>query len=137
MATALLIGGWFAIGCQSNNNTAEPQTDAPVTLKTNQSTRIGQDVTMHVTSIQDSRCPANVTCVRYGSANVEFTLAKNNDHQTGSLCLGECGQGLKDKDTTTVQLGGSSYRVVLSEVRPFPGTGTSDTKPEAVIQLLK
>ena len=137
MATALLIGSWFAIGCQSNNTTAEPQVNTPVSLKTNQSSRLGQDVTVQVTKIEDSRCPANAVCIRYGNANVEFTLAKGTDQQSGQLCLGECGQGLKAKDTTTVQLGDSKYSVILSEVRPYPGTSTSDTKPEAVIQVLK
>ncbi|UFH53002.1 hypothetical protein [Spirosoma sp. KNUC1025] len=136
MALALLIGGSVVIGCQSNNNTAEPQTNSPVTLKANQSARLGQDVTVKATSIQDSRCPANAVCIRYGSANVQFIIEKGSNNQTGSLCLGDCGKGVKDKDTTTVQLGGISYRVVLSEVRPYPGTSSSDTKPEAVIQLL-
>ena len=137
MATALLIGGWLAIGCKPDDNTTEPQATTPVSVKANQSTRIGQAITVQVTSIQDSRCPANALCIRYGSANVDFTLEKDGSQQMGSLCLGECGKGLKSADTTTVQLAGSPYRVVLSEVRPYPGTGTSDTKPEAVIQLLK
>ncbi|WP_420151674.1 hypothetical protein [Spirosoma sp.] len=137
IATAFLISGWFAIGCHSNNNTAEPQTNIPVTLKANQSARLGEDVTVQATRIEDSRCPANAICIRYGSANVEFVLEKGSDRQSGTLCLGECGQGLKNADTTTIQLGGSNYRVVLSEVRPYPGTSTPDAKPEAVLQLLK
>ncbi|MBD2755593.1 hypothetical protein [Spirosoma validum] len=137
MVTALLIGSCLAVGCQSNNHTAEPQSNTPVVLTANQSTRIGQDVAVQVTSIQDSRCPANALCIRYGSAKVGFILANDNEQQTGDLCLGECGKGLKDKDTTAVQLSGTTYRVVLSEIRPYPGTGSPDVKPEAVIQVLK
>lgn len=137
MATALIIGSWLTIGCQSNTTTAEPQADTPVAVKANQSARIGQDVIVQVTSIQDSRCPANAVCIRYGSADVAVVLQKGNEQQTGSLCLGECGQGIKVKDTTTIQLGDIRYQIVLSDVRPYPGTSSPDTKPEAVIQVLK
>lgn len=139
MVIALLIGSSLAVGCQSNNNTAEPQSSTSVVLTANQSTRVGQDVSVQVTSIQDSRCPANALCIRYGSAKVGFILASESEQQTGELCLGECknGKEIQNKDTTAVQLGGTTYRVVLSEIRPYPGIGSPDVKPEAVIQVLK
>lgn len=91
---------------------------------------------MQVTSIQDSRCPADAMCTRNGSVQVEFVLEKEGTRQMGKLCLGECGQESNSTDTTAVQLGDHTYHVVLKEVRPYPGTSASDTKPEALIQLL-
>lgn len=132
----LLTGGWLAVGCSRNNPTAEPLLNKPVSIAANQTERVGQDVTVEVERIQDSRCPANALCIRYGSADVAFTLTKGSDRQPGRLCLGECTQGLRTQDTTVVSVGGSRYRVVLNEVRPYPGTGAPDAKQEAVIRVL-
>lgn len=131
------MGSGLMIGCTRNTPTAESLSGKPVAMATNQATRVGEDVTVQVERIQDSRCPANVVCIRYGSANVAVTLTKGSDRQTGQLCLGDCAPALKAQDTTVVAVGGSTYRVILSEVRPYPGTGATDAKQEAVIRILK
>ena len=135
-AAVLLTWGWLAAGCTRNSPTAEPLSGKPVSMTANQATRVGPDVTVQVTTIEDSRCPANALCIRYGSANVAVTLTKGSDRQTGQLCLGECASAMKAADTTAIAVGGSTYRVLLSEVRPYPGTGTPGTKSEAIIRVL-
>lgn len=131
-----LTGGWLVAGCNPNSPNAEPLSDRPIPMIVNQSTRVGQAVTVEVSRIQDSRCPANALCIRYGSTEVQFTLTKGSDHQRGNLCLGECASAMKAQDTTVVPVGGRRYRVVLSEVRPYLGTGEPNARQEAVIQVL-
>ncbi|GAB3553347.1 hypothetical protein [Spirosoma fluminis] len=133
---AVLLSGLAAVGCQqTTQNAAQPSESVVVGIK--QSARIGQSVSVQVDTIQDSRCPANAICIRAGNADVSFTLTDGTNRQSGSLCLGECKPGPKDKDSTTVQLGTDRYLVLLSEVRPYPGTDPANTRQEAVIKVKK
>lgn len=133
-----LLGGLAVAGCQKTATVATPQTNQPVAIAVNGSARVAENVTVQVDKIEDSRCPANVVCIRYGNANVSFALSKETARQSGTLCLGECGtKGLHDKDSTTVQLGSEQYKVVLTEVRPYPGTPTTETKQTAVLTVTK
>ncbi len=131
-----LVGGLLAAGCQKAvQNVTMPYGSVVVGIK--QSARVGQDVTVQVDSIQDSRCPVNADCIWAGNAVVRFTLSDQTNHQPGSLCLGACGQSLKVRDSVNVLLGSDRYQVVLTEVRPFPGTDPKNTQPQAVIQVKK
>ncbi|MGA0555128.1 hypothetical protein ACO2Q8_00630 [Larkinella sp. VNQ87] len=130
----LLLLGLLAIGCEKDNKVAPTENNQAVTVKVNQAARVKQNVTLNVDSITDSRCPANASCVWYGNAQVKFTLKNETQSQSGELCLGQCGQQLKGRDAVTLQLGSTSYEVILSEVSPFPGL--EDGKPkEAVITV--
>ncbi|RRB06796.1 hypothetical protein [Larkinella rosea] len=131
----LLLVGLLAVGCEKDKTVTPAEESKPVTVKINQSARVQQDVTLNVESISDSRCPANALCVWLGNATVKFTLKKDAQTQSGELCLGQCGQQLKNRDVVTVQLGGESYDVALSEVKPFPGTQPDGTPKEAVITV--
>jgi hypothetical protein len=133
---AALLSGLAAVGCQqTTQDAAQPSESVTVGIK--QSARVGQTVSVQVDTIQDSRCPANAICIRAGNADVSFTLTDGTNRQTGALCLGECKAGPKDKDSTTIQLGNDRYQVLLTEVRPYPGTDPNNTKPQAVIKVKK
>ncbi|CCH52756.1 hypothetical protein BN8_01778 [Fibrisoma limi BUZ 3] len=135
----ILLGGLLAVGCQgSNENEALPQDRASLVMAASQSARVGQNATLQVEKIEDSRCPANVVCIRYGNVNVSYTLSQETESRQGILCLGDCGNGpQKTRDSTLVQLGSDRYQLVLTEVRPYPGTSPVEVKPEAVIQVKK
>ncbi len=134
----VLLGGLAVAGCQQDTTITTPQFDKPVSLSVNGSARVGQDVLLQVSKIEDSRCPANALCIRYGNANVAFSLNNSAARQTGTLCLGECaGKGMQVSDSTSVQLGSDRYRVILTDVQPYPGTTSSDTKPTAIMRVMK
>ncbi|GAB3938058.1 hypothetical protein [Larkinella terrae] len=131
----LLLVGLLAVGCEKDKSVTPAEESKPVTVKINQSARVNQNVTLNVESINDSRCPANALCVWLGNATVKFSLKNDSEVQTGELCLGQCGQQLKNRDAVTVQLGGVNYEVALSEVKPFPGTQPDGTPKEAVVTV--
>jgi hypothetical protein len=135
---AVLLGGLTIPSCQNSTTEATPAyTNQPVAVALNTTARVGQDVTVHVDDIQDSRCPADAICIRYGNVDVTFTISRNQVRQTGKLCLGDCGgKDLKGRDSTTVRLGSDQYQVVLNEVRPYPNTADT-TKPTAVLAVTK
>ncbi|RIV21206.1 hypothetical protein DYU11_17425 [Fibrisoma montanum] len=132
----LLLGGLLAVGCQSSvENEALPQDKGSLVVAASQSARVGEDATLQIEKIEDSRCPANVVCVRFGNANVFYLLSQGTESREGILCLGDCGVPQKTQDSTTVQLGTERYQLILKEVRPYPGTSPVEVKPEAVIQV--
>lgn len=133
--SGLLLVGLLAFGCEKDKTVTPAEESKPVTVKINQSARVQQNVTLNVDSINDSRCPANALCVWLGNATVKFSLKTDSQTQTGELCLGQCGQQLKNRDVVTVQLGGQSFDVTLSEVKPFPGLEPDGTPKEAVISV--
>lgn len=133
----LLLIGLLAVGCEKDNKIAPTEDNKPVTVRVNQTARVKQNVTLNVDSITDSRCPANALCVWFGNAQVKFTLNNGSQSQSGELCLGQCGQQFKNRDTFTAQLGSESYEVILSEIKPFPGLEPDGTPQEAVITVNK
>lgn len=130
----LVVGTILFSACKSNETTP---TDS-LSLGLHQSGRLGSDVVVRVDSIQDSRCPVNVVCVWAGQAKVNLSLKKDSDSTAVRLSLGaDPGSTNKRPDSTTVSLKSETYKVILREVNPFPGT-TSSTQPQtAVVQVTK
>ncbi|GAB3692544.1 hypothetical protein GCM10027592_11600 [Spirosoma flavus] len=127
--------------CKSGDSQATDQVPPAdkVILGTDQSARIGSQIVVHVESIQDSRCPANVTCVWAGQAKVQVNLSKDTDSKTVQLILGPDLQNRENKrpDSTGVTLANEVYKVVLREVTPYPeATSTTESK-KAVVQVSK
>ena len=85
---------------------------------------------LHLSAQQltDSRCPANVTCVHYGSAALVLSASNSqgkNDHIL--LCIGDCGVGgMRTMHTVTAAVGETAYRFSLVEVKPFSGQEKKD-----------
>lgn len=134
VVSLLALTGLLGASCQREAGGVGPGAEK-VVVATAKSARLKQDVVLTVDKIEDSRCPANAVCVWYGSAKVLLTLKKDSEQRTAELCLGQCDQKMKDRDVTTVTLGGRAYEVTLTEVRPFPGTTPTPQQPEAVIEV--
>lgn len=130
MLLALTLGA-----CQRDSVKAQAETSDPVVVSMSKSARVKQSGELKVTKIEDSRCPANVVCIQYGSAKVFFTLTNNGASKTGELCLGQCGSTLKSQDTAALEVGGTQFEILLTEVRPFPGTSPTPVEPEAVVKI--
>lgn len=80
---------------------------------------------LHVTAQQlyDSRCPANATCVQYGSASLVLSASNSQGKADNiQLCIGACGAGgIHSTHSVTVAVGETAYIFRLVEVQPFPG----------------
>lgn len=136
LRSLLALGGISTLMFIACQRTETSPTDR-VSVSVNQSARIGADVVVRADSIQDSRCPVNVTCVWAGQAKVKLELSKGADSQTLHLILdGSASRNNANRlDSTQVSLAGQNYKVVLREVNPYPGTGSTDQPKSAVVQV--
>jgi hypothetical protein len=94
-------------------------------------------IEIQVLNISDSRCPSDVTCVRFGEAEVKVAVNGLQEKATlVDLCIGDCPQytaGFRDTDTVEVTLDHVLYEVILLDVIPFPTTtNQSDTKKACI-----
>ncbi|WP_223834185.1 hypothetical protein [Spirosoma profusum] len=146
MFTTRIIGflaaGLITIAsCKSGDSLSNDQVPPAdkVSLGLDQSARIGSQIVVRVESIQDSRCPANVTCVWAGQAKVQVNLSKDTDSKTVQLILGQDLQNKENKrpDSTGVTLANEVYKVVLREVSPYPETTQTTEPKKAVVQVTK
>ncbi|GAB2589104.1 hypothetical protein [Spirosoma areae] len=127
----LILGTVVFSACKSPETTPTDR----VSVGLNQSARLGSDVVVQVDSIQDSRCPANVVCIWAGEAKVKLALSKNSDSKVVRLVLGA---DVKARlDSTNVSLANQSYKVILREVNPYPGTSADGQPQMAVVQVTK
>ena len=68
-------------------------------------------------SLNDSRCPANVTCVWAGVAIVKLTVTVNSNIHSFRLST-LAGKAFPPYDTTV-----ANHRFQLMKVEPYPSTG--------------
>jgi hypothetical protein len=123
----------FILGCKPSETT--PAATDRIALGASQSARLGSNVSVRVHVIQDSRCPANLTCIWGGEAKVSLALSKSGDSHTLELILGR--SGAKRSDSTQIALSGKTYKVILREVNPYPVSPATGPPPTAVIQVTK
>jgi hypothetical protein len=97
----------------------------------NGTTKVCRGVTLHVNSIQDSRCPKGAQCIWAGQADVQLRLSKKKASRTVNLMI-SAGSGTP-QNSAQVTLKAASYRVTLQDVIPYPGTDSTPAK--AVVQV--
>jgi len=83
--------------------------------------------------LNESRCPMNVNCIRYGNAIVRLWLEKDQERSaTAELVIGEAlptdtrKLRLRSADTTLVTVANTQYQVILKSVLPYPCTSCPD-----------
>lgn len=105
----------------------------PVALSLTEKAIFSSDsLLVEVSEINDSRCPANVTCITAGSAKVRIAVSgAGSEKNVFSLCIGHCDNRNQETDQAVFQNGKLSYSVTLKGVEPYPGT--SDKIKKAVI----
>ena len=79
--------------------------------------------------LDESRCPANVTCVWQGNAAVRLSLAVQGERSAPVLNTG------KEPRAATV----GSYAVELVNVEPYPGTVPTDVRiaPSVIVRVTR
>ena len=134
LSASFLVATAIFAACRS----AETLPVDRVQLVTNQSARLASGVTVQVDAIQDSRCPEGVQCFVAGWVSVKTTLSKEPDQKQVSLTTGSSQQnGLSFRpDSTGILLAGTTYKVILRDVTPYPKIGSSEPK-QALIQVTK
>lgn len=133
LSASLLIGLTVFGACKS----AETLPNDRVQLTVDQSARMASGVTVKVDSIQDSRCPQGGVCIWAGNATVQAVLTKNTDSKSLRLVLGpDPTQNYSWKsDSTGVVLEGTTYKVILRDVTPYPKVGQAPEPKQALIQV--
>ncbi len=126
----LLLGISFAlISCKSDSLVAKIS-DKTIKYKDVVTLAGG---TLTFADVEDSRCPEDVQCIRAGEAIVTLqtsSVSTINESQIIKMCLGDCIMlypkgGFREADTARFSLDGNKYRLILTEVNPYPNT----TKP--------
>ena len=96
----------------------------------------GSPLLVEVTGISDSRCPADVQCVWAGNAKVDLKVSGlESGDKVLSFCIGQCENRYREADTVFIQQQREQYLMILSQVKPYPGTGSQ--KKTVVFTLQK
>ncbi|MBC8151328.1 MAG: hypothetical protein H7Z72_00290 [Bacteroidetes bacterium] len=129
--------GIFLIGLShfKASKSARTAPEDHVLLGLNETARIGTDLIVHVDSLIDSRCPADVDCFWAGQAAVTLSLSKNAETQMRRFYV--AGSALIQADSTTVQFDSTQYRIVLKDVIPYPAKAVNQLNRRAVIRITK
>ncbi|WP_240543666.1 hypothetical protein [Spirosoma foliorum] len=128
----LIVGTTLFSACKSS----ETRPADLISVGLHQSARLASDVVVRVDSIQDSRCPPTYNCLVAGSARVKLLLSTTTDSSTVRLALGVY-DNLKRLDSTGVSLNNQTYKVILRDVNPYPGTGKPGQAQTATVQVTK
>ncbi|MFT2011366.1 hypothetical protein ACMA1I_22025 [Pontibacter sp. 13R65] len=150
-----LILAMFLWNCQSDsdllNETAATKTSAEgIPFKQEFSIKMGEQVILTggeaprklhlwLKELNDSRCPANATCVHYGAASILLSASNSQGkNDTIEMCIGGCyNQEPRNTHTITTQIGQVTYKITLKEIRPFPGLEQDADTKQAVLQVEK
>jgi hypothetical protein len=121
----------FALICTSgliscdNKKGAEPEiqfTNLDSKVAYRQSTVVsasGNDLTVNLKELADSRCPSNANCITMGSA--ELTLAITDGTENALVQSSFSGNG-QNSVVQKFSLGSKSYALKITEVLPYPET---------------
>jgi hypothetical protein len=112
------------IGCENGLSDKKDREQSPAlntTAGTNE-TVVVEGINVTVVNIEDSRCPSDVVCIWDGVAVVDF----KTEGLTCSLMIGE------SKEFSSA---GSSFRLTLIDITPFPSLHNPGGKKEAIFTL--
>lgn len=97
-----------------------------LSLKLNQSKSVTigyeKEASFKLTRIEDSRCPADLICIRAGEVLVDLRV---NDDKLLNFCLGDCpdrNAGFIQADTIATVVNDIAFKVVLRAVNSYPSS---------------
>jgi hypothetical protein len=87
---------------------------------------------LYLQQIEDSRCPAEVSCITGGEANAVLRL--ENKSGDLSFCIGaDCREKLKN--SFLFEYNNERYNIVLEVVEPYPQTGNEQDIKRALFKI--
>jgi hypothetical protein len=79
--------------------------------------------------LEDSRCPANVMCVRAGKVQIRVAMTYDGETTAFTLTLGDLAEG----ESSVYAF--PEFTVTLDAVDPYPGTENDDATPVATLRV--
>lgn len=139
LAALLPVCMLLASTCKESNleGSIKAELNKPVALAMAEKAVFSKDsLLLEVSGINDSRCPANVTCITAGNAKVTIAVSGAHTGKTEvSLCIG-CDNRNQETDHAVFQNGKLSYSVILKSVDPYPGKGQQPKKALMIVSRL-
>jgi len=97
-------------------------------------------IDLAVLEITESRCPSDVTCIRFGEARVNVGVnGTDKVIKTLDMCIGDCPerQAFMVADTLEVEINDRDYQVILSGVAPYPTSSNGIIPKQALIKIIE
>lgn len=121
-------------GDDSHRNSTSGNLGRSVFLQKNESvnyTVSNEVIEVHITQINDSRCPQDVVCIWGGEVIVSFLIPTG---ETLELCLG----GSTDcVSSSEFSFNGNTYQLILLDVKPYPTTTNGNEERVVEFTLVK
>ena len=109
-------------------------------------------LTVTLVSLQDSRCPEGITCIRAGEAQIEVEISDGRQTRALPMCIGlDCGlldpkfgnSSIRMKnDTASLTLSNENYSLILKDAIPYPKVDgkkseQSDGADRAILKVIR
>jgi hypothetical protein len=124
-------------GCTSKQDELSNKLGDTVKLKASESASFsdnGNTIMAKLISIQESRCPVNVQCIRAGEAIVVLDLKIGEEQFNGlKVCIG-CEKQMAIPETIEIKVKTKTYKLQLNSVDPYPQS-TGINTPTATLVL--
>lgn len=111
----------------SLSKTIYPHLDVPFELGVGHTAVVPNDIEITILNIQDSRCPADVTCVWMGEAKISINVVKDLK-DLGNFVLST----IEDKTTLSFDI----FTITLVQVQPYPYSSKEIPPSDYVVTLL-
>jgi hypothetical protein len=89
-------------------------------------TSSGQELSVNILEVHESRCPKDVVCIQAGSVNMLLNISDGAHKTDVGVALKS---DLKDSAIQTFSLAGQTYRLKVHDVLPYP-VSTKTPDPE-------
>jgi hypothetical protein len=142
--TTLLLGAsLLLVACKSDSITAQA---VEKTIRYHETVSLTSDnpPTLTFAEVADSRCPEGATCVWAGNVLVDLDIKPTaaTEPQRVQMCLGDCNSlypktGFRETDSAMVSIDQVKYRLILTEVTPYPSLSGANLSKEAYTIKLK
>lgn len=110
-------------GCTNKQNEVSKKLGDTFQLKVSESVNFsdnGNTITAKLITIQDSRCPKDVQCIRAGEAIVILDLQIGDEiFKSLKVCIG-CEKAMGVTESTEIKTKSKTYMLKLNSVDPYP-----------------
>ena len=121
---------------EETGNQISAQFGAEVKAKKNQLLKINNsELIIKTEEINESRCPSDAICIRYGEAQAQFKISNQSAEKTIKLCIGECFG--EPKTYEEFELGQNRYTIELTEIGPYPSTQNGGEQKYVLFKVSK
>ncbi len=124
------------LACQKNEDATIPQAPIEtVSIGAARETAVATNNTeLKVTllTVNDSRCPVNANCISAGTALLKFAVS---DQESKIEVVMNFSSALETANQVDFKLNGTSYRMSVTEVLPYPDTSKSPSLNDYNIEV--